>query len=74
MDFGKFGGKKKFEKVTFFLVFGLKKITKKYIYMEKNWVKKLLEISDNFPRKIVRKVWKKFPKEFPTSSNLAPLR
>ena len=38
--------RKKFEKVTFFLVFGLEKITKKKKYMEESLVEKLLETSD----------------------------
>ena len=45
LNLEKFEGKKKFRKVIFFLVFGLKKITKKK-NMEGSLVEKILEISD----------------------------
>jgi len=45
LDLEKFGGKKKFRKVTFFHMFGLEKITKKK-NIEESLVENLLEISD----------------------------
>ena len=58
LDLVKFGRKKKIEKITFFLMFGLEKIAKKN-NMEESQVEKKLERSDKI---FLIKLWKSLRK------------